>query len=179
MQDFLQDTNINMTEDQFNEVFSSVGLCLYLAQCLEHNIVTMLLFLDFVPKGLESPETKARWKEEFEKYEQDVWRLTLGKLIGKMKAVGDPEDELFRKLEACLERRNWFTHHFVRDRAANLFTEAGRIETLRIVESDKALFKETSDILTERVLRQLESNGYSRERIFQKVAGLISGAGSL
>ncbi len=175
MEEFLRDIEISGSEQDFQDVFLSVGVCLFLAQNLEHNIVAIVLFMDFIPKGLKDENVKARWEESVEEYEKQVWQLTLGRLIGRLRTVNPPEDEIFERLEKCRERRNWLAHHFFRDRIAKLFSVEGRQETLQIIEVDKKLFEETNKILTERVLSLLEKTGYKKEVVRELAVKLLAG----
>ncbi len=176
--DELSECDFNISEEEFRDIFYNVGMCLYHAQCLEMNIVTMLLFLDFATLDGKSPINKETWQKEFKRYEEDVWKLSLGKLIRNLQKVSkDKDDPIYDSLEKCRVSRNWLAHHFVRDRYSKIFNENGKNETLAVLLENQQLFKETSDILSQQVLQYLQSTGYSNQDLISRFENMVKGIG--
>ena len=92
--------------EQTREVYAHFGLAVYLAQCLEQSIFQHLLFFDHMPKALATYTTFESWTKDFDRYEAQELGQTMGKLIRRLREVGQPPDALEPLLEECLKSRN-------------------------------------------------------------------------
>lgn len=166
--------HLEASEEEFKDVFSQLGSAIYLAQSIEHNIVTMTLVLDFLPKGLSNFKDKEAWDSEFSRYQESAWTKTLGRLIGTLREVISRDDEVFEMLNKCLKRRNWLVHGFMRDRAVTIMTSEGRKSTILELDADKELFARAVDVLMDRLIVVLEGHGCSKDMVLGMINGLLS-----
>lgn len=141
------------------EVYAHAGLALYLAQCLEHEIVNSLGVAAIVQMlGKKWPVTSTEiaeygtqvdhiWDEQFER--------TLGQLLGSLsKSSVEIPASLDSDLRESLETRNRLVHRYFRERAEAWFQCDGRramTEELKMMQeqfrkTDHALHEVTSRI---------------------------------
>ena len=147
-------------------VYAHFGLAIYASQVLEHGLANAILVLDLVPRAasVATPET---WPDQVDSFYEGQFRKTLGQLIGGMTKLTSVPSELEGHLARALDRRNWLSHHYFRERAQDFLSERGRDKMIAELEEAQELFYE-ADRALERVLKPIgERYGYT-EAVFQR-----------
>ena len=123
-------------DEHVKEVYAHFGLCVYLAQVLEHGIVNTFIFLELVPK------TKGKWDpNEFDSYLSGEFGKTLGQLISKLRSLVTIKDDLEALLVNALGKRNWLAHCYFRERASQFMSASGRDLMIQELQRYQELFR--------------------------------------
>jgi hypothetical protein len=108
------------------EVYAHIGLAIYHAQCLEHEIVNCLVYLDLIPNRAHTVRSRAEWEAACDNFYGEHFEHTLGRMIHDLRGVTSVPIELEDILKSSLQTRNWLAHHFFRERAREFMSRAGR-----------------------------------------------------
>jgi len=127
--------------EQIREVYAHYGLAMYWAQCLEQSIFQHLLFFDHFPKALKTYTTPDNWAEDFDRYEAQELSQTMGKLIRRLREVGQPTDSIEGALAKALKGRNWLAHGYFADRAIEFTDPDGREEMIEELDELRDSFR--------------------------------------
>jgi hypothetical protein len=152
-------------DEHVKTVYAHYGLALYLAQCLEHGLANALLFLDLIPKKARVVRTRDEWRAEFDSFTSRNFGQTLGRLIRDLREVTTVPPELQDKLTHALRQRNWLTHHFFRERAAEFMSARGRDRMIGELEEAQTLFQKADELLGETVKPIRDKYGLTDERL--------------
>ena len=120
--------------EQVRDVYAYYGLAMYCAQCLEQAIFQHLIFFDHFPKAVANYTTAENWAEDFDRYEERELGQTMGKLIHRLKEVGQPTDAVELLLKDALKNRNWLAHGYFADRAVPFTLPNGRKDMIAELE---------------------------------------------
>lgn len=116
------------TWEENREVFARFGLAAYHAQCLEYELIGLLLLLQ-----------RARMKVidlgALFSTEQSLSKRTLGQLISQLRTKINLDSKYEEMLTTALEKRNYLMHHFFHHHAYNIPVKSG--QDLMIDELDE------------------------------------------
>jgi hypothetical protein len=101
------------------EVYAYAGLALYWAQCLEHSLEN---FLCLHARVSGECVTLA----QLDSFDERVEKHTLGRLLTETRKRVEFESGAEELLTTALERRNFLTHHFFKERSIDFMSKAGR-----------------------------------------------------
>jgi hypothetical protein len=90
---------------------------------------------------------------------------TLGRLIRALRSVTSVPADLEGLLAKALEKRNFLTHHYFRERAETFMSREGRDQMIEELEQAHKLFQTADDRLTEVARPLREKYGLSDERL--------------
>ncbi len=134
-------TFLDPESERVREVYAHYGLAMYWAQCLEQSIFQHLLFFDHFPKAVETYTTPENWAEEFDRYEDRELSQTMGKLIRRLREVGQPIEFLEVALAKALKSRNWLAHGYFADRAIEFNDSEGCQDMLEELDEIRDSFR--------------------------------------
>ena len=152
-------------DEHAKTVYAHHGLASFLAQCLEHALANALVYVELVPRKASMVRTRAEWTAEFDSFMGRNFEQTLGRLIRDLSASIAVSAELHGKLSQALTRRNWLTHHFFRERAAEFMSVRGRDSMIRELEEAQALFQAADELLDQTIKPMREKYGMTDERL--------------
>jgi len=107
------------TWEENREVFARFGLAAYHAQCLEYELVGLLLLL-------QRANMKAINIGTLLSTEQSLSKRTLGQLITQIKSKVSLDEKYEKMLTVALEKRNYLMHHFFHHHAYNIPVKSGQ-----------------------------------------------------
>jgi hypothetical protein len=112
-----------------------------------------MIVVGLMPKAsdLATPET---WPDLVDSYYEKQFRLTLGRLISRLKSLVTIPADLENLLEKSLDRRNWLMHQYFRERAIEFLSLDGRDAMVSELESMQMLFAEADEAL-DKVIKPL------------------------
>jgi hypothetical protein len=123
-------------EDLVREVYARFGLAYYHSECLHRELGNTFTFLTF----LEPSHLTTHRAEEKMAY---AYSLTLGKLVDELKELL-PED-LYKRLDFAVEKRNFLAHHFWYERIYKMHSEDGALDLIDELEGLANLFNELDE----------------------------------
>lgn len=148
---------LDLGSQEAREVYALAGLALYNAQCLEHQIINILMVvaeIKTLTKIRKQPAPHTKEVAKYQSYIDDLWdetfRKTLGVLIKSLRETGvtlPPEIE--GDLHRCHDERNRLVHRYFRERAAPFQTSAGRRAMAEELTGMLDLFAKTDRALEE------------------------------
>jgi hypothetical protein len=109
---------------QVAEVYAEFGLAMSVAQLLERQLVSLVIAAYEPPLGKLTAD-------EYDGLLANLSKHTLGTLIQKLRKSFDVPAGFDLRLEEALRLRNWLTHHYFADRAAEFQSPEGRSEMIR------------------------------------------------
>ena len=140
-------TFLDPESEQVREVYAHYGLAMYWAQCLEQSIFQHLLFFDHFPKALKTYTTPENWAEEFDRYEVRELSQTMGKLIRRLREVGQPTESVEVALAKALKSRNWLAHGYFADRAIEFTDSEGRQDMIEELDELRDSYRSCAEEL--------------------------------
>jgi hypothetical protein len=105
-------------EELIKEVYARFGLAYYHSECLHRELGNTYSILTF----RESSHLTTLRAEEKMAY---AYSLTLGKLVDELKDL--LPDNLFKRLDFAVEKRNFLAHHFWYERIYKIHTQDGAL----------------------------------------------------
>ena len=151
-----------------SHIYALAGMALYLAQCLEHEIVNSLGMSAILPYWTTKTWTKSR--AEYTAHVDRMWaenyEHTLGQLLNSLRqsgiAIPATIDSLLREI---LERRNYLVHRYFRERAKDWFTAEGRCSMAAEFKSMQELFSAADRALHDVTSKMRETIGLTDEKM--------------
>ncbi len=164
------------------EVYANAGLALYLAQCLEHEIVNSLGVVAIVQiLGKKWPVTRteiAEYQSQVDNIWDEHFERTLGQLLKVLnKSNAKISSSLDSDLRESLETRNRLVHRYFRERAEAWFQADGRKAMAEELKAMQEQFKKTDHALHEVTSRIRNACGITEETI-TRVADLMRAGAS-
>lgn len=160
-----------MTEhsDDKNEhvknVYAHFGLAMYFAQVLEHGLANAMMSAQLLPQRAGRPVKKKEWEAEFDAFMNEQYQQTLGRLIRALKNSTSVPSSLEGLLAEALERRNYLTHHYFRERAEAFMSWKGREQMIEELQGAQELFDLADSRLTAVEKQLREKYGLTDERL--------------
>lgn len=114
-------SDLQMTTKASNlaELYAMYGQAAYLAQCFEGDLTAILLAL----KGLNDATPSL---EELERFDARNIRKTLGALLNDLHGNVSLDSDVAELFADALAHRNRLVHHFYREHATDMLSDAGR-----------------------------------------------------
>lgn len=161
--------------DEVKEVYAVFGLAVYAGQCLEHELVNTMMFLKFIPEKGRNIRNQAEWEHDIDAFYAGHFRKTLGQMIAAFKNCTTVPDDLMENLSTALERRNWLSHHYFRERAADFLFSNGRKKMITELQEAVALIQAADQRLGNFKAPLLKRYGISKEKLQEAEAQMLKG----
>lgn len=155
--------------DQVRDVYAHFGLAIYLAQCIEQSIFQHLLFLDHFPKAIASYTTREAWVSSFDEFESRQLSQTMGKLISRLREVGQPTESIEAQLSQALKQRNWLVHGYFSERAVEFTQPSGCQSMIVELEAIQSLFLKSAEQIDALTMLVAKRYGLSEERLAEMI----------
>jgi len=135
-------------EERNREMYALFGHCVYSFQLIEHQLMNMILVY-YKSKNIALEEN------EYNMLFKNYSNKTMGKLIGKVVSLYSLEKSKKRILLQINKKRNFFVHHYFKNRNIKLFSENGEIEIINeinevddlLIDMDKYLVQITKPLI--------------------------------
>lgn len=158
--------HIDGVSEQVKEVYAYFGLAMYMAQCLERKLA-ITLATRYGPGPTEI--TRAEYDDLLNR----LFSRTLGQLvrdIGKLAELNPEEEE---RLQRALRKRNWLAHRYFWERAADFFSEAGRVLMIRELQEAVKTFEALDQLFVRKTMEWAEPRGITHQSIEQEMERLL------
>ena len=165
---------LDSESEQVREVYAYYGLAMYWAQCLEQSIFQNLLYFDHFPKALKTYTTPENWAEDFDRYEAQELSQTMGKLIRRLREIGQPTDSIKDALSKALKDRNWLAHGYFADRAIEFTNPEGRTDMLVELNELRDSFRACAEELDAISMPAARKFGFTEEMLEKVRAEMTS-----
>lgn len=149
--------------EEVREVYAYYGLALYWASCLEQSIFQHLLFFDHFPKAIATYKDTEKWEFEFDEFEVQEMKHTMGRLIRRLKDAGQPTKEIETSLDEALKARNWLVHSYFPERAVQFTLSDGRMKMIPELEALRDQFRECANLIDELTQPVMQKHGFTDE----------------
>lgn len=146
---------------EVRDVYAHFGLAVYWGQCVEQSIFQHLLFFEHFPKTIAKFTTPESWAKDFDIFEEREMSQTMGKLIRRLKEVGQHTSTLEHSLSNVLKIRNWLAHGYFSDRAIEFTMKDGRTDMISELEEMQKQFQicaQELDAITLPIMRKFGLN---------------------
>ena len=153
------------SSEQVKDVYANFGLAIYHAQCLEHELVNSLIFLDLIPNQRKFAKSSEDWTSRVEAFMESKFEFTLGKMIRALSEVTTVDPLMHQQLSDALAKRNWLAHSYFRDRAESFLSFSGRESMLAELESIQETFCSADQALEAAVKPARERAGLTDEAL--------------
>ncbi|NWF74715.1 MAG: hypothetical protein HXY51_16990 [Nitrospirae bacterium] len=152
-------------DDHVKSVYAQFGLALYLAQVLEHGLANALIAAELLPRRAGKPVPREQWEAEFDVFMDQQFQQTLGRLIRALRAASPVPSDLEALLARALEKRNFLSHYYFRERAEMFMSRKGRDQMIDELQQAGKLFETADERLTEVAKPLREKYGLTDERL--------------
>jgi hypothetical protein len=168
------DTWVSAPEDavgiETRELYAHAGVALYLAQCLEHEIVNSLGLAEIVRIWRTNRPQTASELAEYRTRVDQIWdenyEHTLGQLLNLLRrsniAIPQSLDSLLRE---SLQVRNRLVHQYFRERAKDWFEADGRRAMANELKTMQSLFSRADHTLHEVTAKIRRAFGMTEDRV--------------
>lgn len=149
--------------DLIKELYARFGLAYYLSECLHCSLSLLAVLLDF---GEPSFMTRPRIDEKLA-YSSS---LTLGQLVRELETR--VSQDLFRKLTAVCEKRNYLAHRFWFEQASSMTTVTGIGGMIAMLGEMQDYFEKVDSEVEDLYVPKLHEIGVTNEDLqesFEKV----------
>lgn len=152
------------------EVYAHAGVALYLAQCLEHEIVNSLGLAEIVriwrSNIPQSAGELAAYRTRVDEIWDENYEHTLGQLLNRFRKSGiSIPTSLDSLLRESLQVRNRLVHEYFRERAKDWFDADGRRAMANELETMQALFRKTDYTLHEVTAKIRNAFGMTEDKV--------------
>lgn len=152
------------------EVYAHAGLALYLAQCLEHEVINSLGLAECIRllrTNWPSTESEiAEYQTHVDRAWDEAFQQTLGKLVSSLGGSGiQIPASLISDLHASLNARNRLVHRYFREQAGMWFTSEGRSSMAEELKAMQEQFSRTDRELHEATSKIRSSLGITEEAV--------------
>jgi hypothetical protein len=151
-------------DEHIKTVYAHFGLAMYLAQVLEHGLVSALVFLELLPMRAGDPLPRKAWEAEFDTFMERNFQATLGRMIKNLKAAAAVPCDLEALLADALGKRNFLAHSYFRDHADDLMSFVGRNKMIEELEIAQTLFIRADELLSATTKVARERYGITDEK---------------
>jgi len=152
-------------ENRYKEIYALFGNCVYKFQVLEHQLINMILVY-YKSKNIRLDEN------EYETLFSNYSDKTMGKLIEKVITLYSLKEGTKEALWQLHKKRNFFVHHYFKNRNIKLSTEDGRIEIINEINEVDDSVIDMDKYLTDCTKPFIEKMGIS-EQILNAEAGKL------
>ena len=152
-------------DEHVKEVYAHFGLAMYLAQCIEHAIVLLLVYTDLIPRWTKRISSLKQWQDEFDLFMYLHFEQTLGRLLNNLRTKMPVPSNLEQLLVKSLKKRNWLAHDYFRERAVDFMSKVGRDGMIQELQGAQELFTQTEKALDAVVRPIRERQGLTDDRL--------------
>jgi hypothetical protein len=149
--------------DLRKEVFAWFGSSAYAAQCLEMELLILLLCVE----RLRTPSLTG---EELEEIDCKLSKRTLGQLLGELRSRLVLHPDFERLLNSYLARRNYLAHRFFSHNATKLLSRSGCEEMITELMRIYSTMREADDVVKTMSANVRNHLGISEEEIQRLVS---------
>jgi hypothetical protein len=160
------------SENECKELYAHFGLAFYCSNLLEHEIANALFILELLD-GRGGAKTKDEWEALVDKYFEDSFERTLGKLRQRLSihqhqlhGIASVMDDLAE----CVQERNFLAHHFWREHAVHWHTRNGRELMVQRLEKARDLFSKVDNALQTTLAPHARRHGITEEMVRRELA---------
>ena len=128
----LAENKMDIEDEQIRDVYANFGLAAYWGQCLEVSASNILI-------GNAMIKGEAVTVADIDALELSNQRKTMGILIKAIRSKVTLPPDADEVIDTALERRNFLTHHYFRQRAVDFMSDRGRqrmVEELRDIQDN-------------------------------------------
>ncbi len=157
------------------EVFARFGRAFYESNCLERQIVAVLLHIEW-RANLKPPMTRKQFKEDYDRFYGALQGMPMGRLVARAKALSGLPEDIRISLDQCLAARNNLAHHYYWDRSGDFAIVEGQRRMLEECDGYCALFEQTDAALVHFLRPWLARHGLTDEAIEDERQRLVDEA---
>lgn len=153
------------------DVYAHYGLALYLAQCLEHQLVNALIYGKHLPSVVgyakaKGPLTRADFDHRFDLFTDAQFDETMGGLITRLRETRKlPNNFDIKDLISARDMRNLLAHRYFRERADDFISIVGMQSMLAELQEAQKLFDRVDTAVTDACLALADAAGANRDAI--------------
>ena len=147
--------HLDSEAEQIKEVYTRFGLAVYMANCLEHQLAITLA-------SQYGPGPTRITGAEFDDLLERKLSKTMGQLVRELGELADMSDDEEQRWQQAVSNRNWLAHGYFRERATDIFCEAGRVTMIQELQEAADSFMALDHILTEGTMEWAEPMGINR-----------------
>ncbi len=123
MRDILKNFCEYDESEKAKEIYARFGLCVYIFQVFEHQLLNMLL----IKARAEKIDMSS---QEYDNIFYSYNDKTMGKLIEKVVELYEISETVRQKLWDIHKKRNYYVHHYFKDHSEYFFSEEKQIKML-------------------------------------------------
>ncbi len=152
--------------DELTPLNTEIGIIVQFSQQLELGIKYAMALLSDINSH---EENESKFDDEYDAFS----KLTLGKLVGKLKQRMVNSDYAVSVLESAVKRRNYIIHNMFSDRAESIVTPEGREEALAYLAESRIILFDANMTIHGIVPKLMEANGLDSEKISRETYDAI------
>jgi hypothetical protein len=169
MKGFTIDYYLSLNDDERNrEMYALFGHCVYNFQLLEHQLMNMILVY-YKSENITLAENE--YNTLFTNYSDKTMGNLIEKVISLYSLGGNTKDVLWQ----IHRKRNFFVHHYFKNRNTKLFNENGRIEIINEINEVDNLVIDMDKYLTDCTQPFVEKTGISEKYIHEGIEKMKEG----
>jgi hypothetical protein len=159
MKGYTIDYYLSLTDSERNrEMYALFGKCVFNFQLLEHQLMNMILVY-YKSSNIILEE------KEYNTLFADYSDKTMGKLIEKVISIFSLDKNVKEALWQIHRKRNFFVHHYFKNRNKKLFNVNGEIEIINEINEVDNLVIDMDKYLTHITKPLIETIGITEEHI--------------
>ena len=152
--------------DEIKQVYAEFGLAANLAQCLEYDIVSLMLV-----NAILTDKTLTRG--DLKKLEGHWDKKTLGILLKPVKGSATTPKDLKDFVETVRLKRNSLMHSFFMEHSSDLSTPEGRSSMISELQEVSEILQRAQEMFNSATLTLMEELEINKNIINQKLAKLL------
>ena len=156
-------------EDRNREMYALFGYCVYNFQILEHQLMNMILIY-YKSKNIKLDENE--YNVLFANYSDK----TMGNLIEKVIKLYSFKENIKEELWRIHRKRNFFIHHYFKNRNIKRATENGEIEIINEINEVDNLIIDMDKYLTNATKPFVEKLGITEQHINEEMKKILDGS---
>jgi hypothetical protein len=158
-------------DQQVIEVFARFGRAMYMANVVEDQLVLTLMQVQFMRtkedfvraqgKGFDRATIEAEWNA----YEKDQRKKTMGELRNLVKTSADFDEALKKRIDDAKARRDFLAHNYWREQALAMQTKEGREKMIAELTADTETFEKLAGDIREAMEPVRQKLGIKEEKL--------------
>jgi hypothetical protein len=164
------------SEHDLKDVYAQFGLTFSHACSVEATLANTILASDFVKNAITESKksgkpiyTMEELSRRFEEFLAKQHRRMMGKLVGGINGLIDLDEDLSRRIDDALRRRNYLTHDFWRERGGEVISRKRRSLVLKDLIADQELFQQLAKDLEDVANSEVAKLGLDAEGLSARV----------
>ena len=155
--------------EQLKEVYARFGLAIYLCQCVERQLATLLA-------TKYGPGVRNLTQSQYDELLRSLFKNTFGGLLKRLRDSADVSDDLETTLGTALEYRNWLAHNYFWERAGHHTTANGCSYMIRELQGIVDFLNHFEIQLSTVLSEWTGQNGVSQEMVEREMEKLSEDA---